>query len=572
MKRKIITLCLVAILLFNPSVFSGCKFKTGKDQDIVAEESSDTTSGTEDNIPDIKKALFDGSAELDAEFLSTAVILYDKTNAAKNVSELILTLRSHIQEYFGVRLSVKDIDSESNVSSKILIGDTGADASDVFYSEIKNRDYGYGIINGSLVIAGGSADLTQEALESFIFFIQNSGFQNDTFFSNSNAFLSAGEYKLDLLTLNGTDISKYRIVYPAADNGYEYNLALKLRDSISERYGYDLAINDDSAPKSDCEILIGNTKRDVSTFLSEEISSDKYYYAGAENILLLTGNTDEYCYESVNTFIENYICSDAENKTLNIDIEGTLSFTGTSKLKVMSFNIYNGNQNILRMEAVLAVIRKYDPDVLMTQETRDWWVVYLMQNLGKDYNWAYTVSNRHDSDETNQAIFYKPDKLSLIERGMFWPSYTPDVKSKFTNSYCYRIITYAVLEVISSGKRFMCVDVHLDQHDSDLQASVLIDFLKKYEDLPVIIAGDFNSSKNSATYLKITSYNRLENAADEADILNDGPTIGTSNVIDYCFVTPETIDIHKFSVIIYKYLSDMCPSDHNPLLVSFSIK
>lgn len=243
---------------------------------------------------------------------------------------------------------------------------------------------------------------------------------------------------------------------------------------------------------------------------------------------------------------------------------------------VMSWNVWHENvwvgqcTNWDRLSRVVQVVEHYSPDVFMTQETTDWFVLYLMQNLPSQYTWAYTQSNGHDktmpelpfnntraADETHSAIFYNEEKLELIDNGMFWLSDTPDVMSKYYESFCFRITTWAKFRDIATGREFICIDVHLDGA-ADNQINVLMDFVDENIGMPMVLAGDFNKNKIHPIIKNLNNYTPLKDASQAAP---KKYTESDTNY-DWMFVSTNTIDVQLYQLGIVKGI--MNPSDHMP--------
>lgn len=255
-------------------------------------------------------------------------------------------------------------------------------------------------------------------------------------------------------------------------------------------------------------------------------------------------------------------------------------------VKILSWNIWHEaiyighSTNYERLNKVVKLVNDYMPDVFMSQETVDWWCIYLMQNLDPVYTWAYTESNGHDEimpnlkygpktvpDETCNAIFYNKEKLELVDNGIYWLSKTPEKMSKFDSSWCFRITTWAKFRVIETGKEFVCVNTHLDNAGGGPdQAPVLLEIVKKFEGIPMFLGGDFNAKKSSEQMQHFFKYNQLTEAW---SIAEDKKSEQTKDHIDWLFVTKNRVDVHVFEIPMkYEYLN---ASDHNARYIEATI-
>lgn len=244
-------------------------------------------------------------------------------------------------------------------------------------------------------------------------------------------------------------------------------------------------------------------------------------------------------------------------------------------------SIYIGHStNYERLNKVIKLVNDYMPDVFMTQETVDWWCIYLMQNLDPRYTWAYTESNGHDEimpnlkygpktvpDETCNAIFYNKEKLELIDNGIWWLSKTPDKMSKFNSSWCFRITTWAQFRVIETGKEFVCVSTHLDNAGGGPdQAPVLLELIKRFEGMPMFLAGDFNARKSSEQMKHFFGYNQISEASAVAEVNKMPASIDS---IDWVFVTKNRIEVKLFEGVVKKEYNNA--SDHYARYVEATI-
>lgn len=70
-----------------------------------------------------------------------------------------------------------------------------------------------------------------------------------------------------------------------------------------------------------------------------------------------------------------------------------------------------------------------------------------------------------------EAIFYSKIRFTLIDSGTFWLSDTPESPSKYEESNQKRLCVWVLLEDKSSGKRFVHMSTHLDNHGADVRAA-----------------------------------------------------------------------------------------------------
>jgi endonuclease/exonuclease/phosphatase family metal-dependent hydrolase len=185
-------------------------------------------------------------------------------------------------------------------------------------------------------------------------------------------------------------------------------------------------------------------------------------------------------------------------------------------LRVMTFNVRlltpndGANQWDARRDLVVQVLRAEDPDLIGTQE--------LFQRQGDElvarlpqYVWFGEGRGGGDDDE-HMGVFYRKDRVRVLESGNFWLSNTPDVPGSRTWGNLYpRLVTWARFERIADGATFTFYNTHLPYRDVDeaarLRAAELIQ--TRLEILPrterVIVTGDFNTTPDNPVHATLTA-------------------------------------------------------------------
>lgn len=187
---------------------------------------------------------------------------------------------------------------------------------------------------------------------------------------------------------------------------------------------------------------------------------------------------------------------------------------GAPALTVMSLNIRmpsdgdGGNLWEKRRDLTFATIRAADPDLIGTQE--------LFQRQGVDvvkalpqYSWFGTDRYGGHKDE-HMGIFYRRDRLKIVEQGQFWLSDTPEVPGSITWGHPLpRMVNWATFET-RDGRRFRFYNTHFPYRDEDEDArtrgaQLLSDRIAAGpKDLPVIVTGDFNTTADKPAYAVLT--------------------------------------------------------------------
>ena len=246
----------------------------------------------------------------------------------------------------------------------------------------------------------------------------------------------------------------------------------------------------------------------------------------------------------------------------------------------------------VRREMQIDLIRKYDPDIIGTQEGLKEQIDYLEDQLT---NYVVVGEGRKGGDDDeHMAIFFKRDKFRLRELHSFQLSETPDVigSGPVVNP---RMVTWARLafvDISPDGKEgrypqdyrghwdttreFYLFNTHYfngrNQALARLNASKLI--LERIQALyrfgewtaerPVFLMGDFNCRPGSDPY-KV--------------LVGEGESADTG-LLKNSFVDPEKIDwiLYRGAVEVLKYeevdynVEGIYPSDHKPIYVEVSFQ
>ena len=171
-------------------------------------------------------------------------------------------------------------------------------------------------------------------------------------------------------------------------------------------------------------------------------------------------------------------------------------------MTIASYNVRYFNHNndfgkchwYVRAKYILRNIEKMQPDVLCLQEVHPPQFDFFKKHLvGYD-----SVIGYRDDKKSSEAcpIYYNTARFTLLDSGTFWLSDTPDVMSKFEDSWHYRISTFVKLRD-ADGTVLTVFNVHPDYRIEEVrirQLSVLADRVAKAEG-KVIITGDFNAEK-----------------------------------------------------------------------------
>lgn len=197
---------------------------------------------------------------------------------------------------------------------------------------------------------------------------------------------------------------------------------------------------------------------------------------------------------------------------------GTSLPAAAQTLRVMSFNVRlpsdaDGPDRWERRRAsMVRTIREQQPDVIGTQELYALQAEYLVARL-PEYAWfGRGRSGGGGDDDERMGVFYRHDRLRVIESGDFWLSDTPDMPGSISWDHPYpRMVTWALFERIGDGRRFHLLNTHLPYREQDDEArlrgalAILQRLRALPDDVPVVLTGDFNALPESCTHAQLTA-------------------------------------------------------------------
>lgn len=267
--------------------------------------------------------------------------------------------------------------------------------------------------------------------------------------------------------------------------------------------------------------------------------------------------------------------------SLNLSIKAQPLIVGTYNLRLdIASDKDNSWSN--RSDAVNALIRFHDFDILGTQEAFDHQLQGILQTL--PYYSAYG-KGRDDGLKAGEhsAIFYKKDRFILLDKGDFWLSQTPDKPSLgWDATCCKRICSWVYLKDKRTKKQFYIFNAHYDHQGiiARKESSKLI--LDKIRSIakkkPVIFMGDLNGDQTSDPYTIIENSELLQDTykqvkypyASTNSYNNFGKNIKGVTVIDHIFISSHFI-VKKWGLLTDSYQGKY-PSDHFPILTELVFK
>lgn len=193
-------------------------------------------------------------------------------------------------------------------------------------------------------------------------------------------------------------------------------------------------------------------------------------------------------------------------------VAATASAAGTPpSLRVMSFNVRlmpaddGENRWEARRDLLVQTIRRADADVFGTQELFKEQGDYIVAGLPQ-YAW-FGRGRRGDDGDEHMGVFYRKDRLRVIESGDFWLSDTPEVAGSISWGNLYpRMVAWALFEHKADGRRFYFFNTHFPYREQDGEArtrgaKLIAQRLAQLpQGVPVVVTGDFNDVPDSGAY------------------------------------------------------------------------
>ena len=519
--------------------------------------------------------------ENDGDITVEELAMYDiikPSGSDKTVSSLGNSIKSAIKEKYGYILTYRSDVINENVEAyrvkelEILIGETNREETSEFLSSLRYNDYGYGLINKKLVIAGHTIEGTIKALEMFIADVIENGSTDDSMFFNGETSIIKAEYEREDLKIGSLSAKNMVIVYPTALERNEIMYAKELALLISEKSGYRVKayVEHNYTPKEgDQVILMGDPVNDYGITVPSDLGDEEMYISVEDNAMIITAGC-YYAFDRVaNGFIEKVASLEGEaldNPELREDLH-------KDNLTVMSFNLWGWKRTSERDERIIKLLYEMLPDTIGFQEDLPGLIKMFEKELPFYGHVGVPVNG---IDGASCSVFYLKDKFEVIDYGTKWLSATPDKISKFEESSENRIVTYVTLKCKATGEIFTHINTHLEHTNNtarELQAEVMLNVIGEIEG-SVIMTGDFNSSKPSGPINKYLDAGYID-ASTVADKAQVGPTFhggdGTAtSTIDFIFVN-DGIEVLEYKVC-NEQVDGGYVSDHHPVYVEYKLK
>lgn len=265
-----------------------------------------------------------------------------------------------------------------------------------------------------------------------------------------------------------------------------------------------------------------------------------------------------------------------------------------------------GNVWTKRCQVICDQVNFMSPDIIGTQEVLHGQLLDLLAGFD---GYDYIGVGRDDGNEGGEyaAIFYKTDRLRLLDYGNFWLSENPDRPGLGWDAACVRICTWGkfAAQTATNDDAFFFFNLHMDHVGVVARREAARLIMKKIGEIaqgnPVIVTGDFNVDQNDEIYTIFTASGLLKDSyqasrlrfAENGTFNSFDTDLYSESRIDHVFVSPcATVDAYGILTnsywvpdvesgsnikghdapqeISFSRYTRRLPSDHYPVFVKLS--
>ena len=234
------------------------------------------------------------------------------------------------------------------------------------------------------------------------------------------------------------------------------------------------------------------------------------------------------------------------------------------RLKVSSDSV-KGNVWEKRCQVICDQVNFMSPDIFGAQEVLHTQLVDMLAGLD---GYDYIGVGRDDGNTGGEyaAIFYKKDRLRLLDTGNFWLSETPDRPGLGWDAACVRICTWGKFagQTATDDEAFFFFNLHMDHVGVVARREAAKLIVQKISEIapgfPVIVTGDFNVDQNDEIYSIFTQSGLLKdsylasrlNFAENGTFNSFDTGLYTDSRIDHIFVSP-AISVDAYGILTNSY-------------------
>ena len=324
------------------------------------------------------------------------------------------------------------------------------------------------------------------------------------------------------------DLEKYTIIYEESNPDY-FDLANKLSDRITEKYGITLQIKPDVvASPSKYEILLGDTNR------YDQQSKVMEYSVTVKDGRFRINVGGTFSAEKAIDFLSERVFNGQELQLKNGEyyrkslLTKAYALTPDTAVRVMTANILadafadsSYNKASYRAEIFAGMLVAYTPDVIGLQEVDESWNQAIDDYLARLQSAHGITYSRHlatyEGKVNYTSLLYRSDKFKVEDSGV--NPFTWWTDRSFNHNYHMRNISWAQLSTLDEDKQFIVANTHwsyrtehadnktylagadkpivadeLRQQCKSETNAFMTELKNTYADIPIFLTGDFNTS------------------------------------------------------------------------------
>lgn len=218
-----------------------------------------------------------------------------------------------------------------------------------------------------------------------------------------------------------------------------------------------------------------------------------------------------------------------------------------------------------RRDAVAAVIRHHAPDLVATQEA----TLPMLRDLDErlpGYQRVGGVREHWPGEEPN-AIYYDPERLRVVDAGVFWLSRRPlDIGSRTWGEWTRRSALWARIVFRATGAAALVVNTHFD-HVSGMSRRRSAQLLRQVAP-DAILLGDFNARPHGIVHALLMEdrWDPLRGARHTHNVF----TLRDRGRIDWILL-PDGLRASYADVLAPRRPDGGPVSDHHPVVVDIEV-
>lgn len=229
-----------------------------------------------------------------------------------------------------------------------------------------------------------------------------------------------------------------------------------------------------------------------------------------------------------------------------------------------------------RLPLLSKIFSDFAPDILGTQEGR----IEQLSELDVALKNLVLIDSHRSwiAERMYPCLFINPQTISVERSGDVWLSETPYVNGSHSFESAFpRLFTWAEITVIETGVKLMIVNTHLDHILSETrikQTEVLITEIKKINQRPLVLMGDFNESPHTEIQKNIKDAFYLKDPWVEKNYKEEtshhgflGHKTFEGDRIDWILI-PKEFECVDCKMSKHSSSEGLYPSDHYPLLAT----